>query len=111
MSENNCIFCSIIAKKISATIIAENDDVIVIKDIAPKAPIHYLVIPKMHVVDLLAPQVPNLMPRMISAVQALCTQQSLPSAFRTIINTGADAGQKVFHLHMHVLAGKTLSDF
>ncbi len=108
---NNCIFCSIIAKKIPATIIAENDDVIVIKDIAPKAPIHYLVIPKVHVPDLLAPEVPGLIGGMITAIQGLCAQQKLPISFRTIINTGAGAGQTVFHLHMHLLAGKAMSDF
>ena len=111
MSEANCIFCSIITKKIPATIIAENDDLIVIKDIAPKAPIHYLVIPKMHVADLLDAQTPTLVPYMIQEVQALCEQKSLPTSFRTIINTGAGVGQTVFHLHMHLLAGKAMSDF
>jgi histidine triad (HIT) family protein len=111
MSETNCIFCSIITKKIPATIIAENDDVIVIKDIAPKAPIHYLVIPKLHVADLLAPQVPGLMESMIKSVQELCAQKLIPTSFRTIINTGAGSGQIIFHLHMHLLAGKAMSDF
>src|SRR5262245_59432995 len=96
---NNCIFCAIIAKKIPATIIAENNDVIVIKDIAPKAPIHYLVIPKVHVADLLAPEVPGLMEGMINTVQGLCAQQLLPASFRTIVNTGAGVGQVIFHLH------------
>ena len=111
MSENNCIFCSIIAKKIPATIIAENDDVVVIKDIAPKAPIHYLVIPKIHIADLLDVQAPSLMAHMITAVQELCTQKLISTSFRTIINTGAGVGQTVFHLHMHLLAGKAMSDF
>ena len=111
MSNNNCIFCSIIAKKIPATIIAEHDGFIVIKDIAPKAPVHYLVIPKLHVVDLLEAQVPELMESMIKTVQELCEQKSLPTSFRTVINTGAEAGQRVFHLHMHLLAGKAMSDF
>jgi histidine triad (HIT) family protein len=111
VSELNCIFCSIISKKIPATIITENDDVIVIKDIAPKAPIHYLVIPKKHVRDLCDSSAPQLMLPVIEATQLLRTQHLIPASFRTIINTGAQSGQSVFHLHMHLVAGKTMSDF
>lgn len=84
---------------------------IVIKDIAPKAPIHYLVIPKLHIADLLASQAPSLMESMIKSVQKLCEQKLIPTSFRSIINTGVDSGQIVFHLHMHLLASKAMSDF
>jgi len=111
MPEQSCIFCKIIKNELPASVIFQDGDVIVIKDIAPKAPIHYLVIPKLHVSDLLDHQVPTLMSHMITAVQKLVAQDKLPASFRTVVNTGSDAGQIVFHLHMHLLAGKTLPHF
>jgi histidine triad (HIT) family protein len=108
---DNCIFCSIIAKKIPATVIAENDAVVVIKDIAPKAPIHYLVIPKMHVADFMDVQAPALSQSLIEMVQQVARQLPGNQAFRLLVNNGAGVGQAVFHLHIHLLAGKAMSDF
>jgi histidine triad (HIT) family protein len=111
--DNNCIFCKIIARQISSEIIAENDDVIVIKDIAPKAPIHYLIIPKKHIVDIQSMQQSDTV--IGSAVFAMAQQLSqmlpAPHAFRLLCSNGFDAGQRVFHLHVHFLAGKQMADF
>lgn len=110
MSEQNCIFCSIINKKIPATVVVENDDVIVINDIHPKAPVHYLVIPKTHVSDFMTltdDAVLHNIRKMIQQIGASLPGQS----FRLLVNNGAAAGQSVFHLHVHMLAGKTMGGF
>jgi histidine triad (HIT) family protein len=109
----NCIFCKIATRQIPATFIAENDDIFVIKDIHPKAPIHYLIIPKKHVVDVqsLTSDELSLMSKMAAMAQQLSlhTSTSLSMSdkedFRLVINSGHAAGQRVFHLHMHYLAG------
>lgn len=108
-----CVFCKIIDKTIPAAIVAENDDVIVIQDRAPKAPVHYLIIPKKHtstIVSMTADELP-----LAQALFAMAQQLSkaLPGNgdFRFIINNGPGVGQSVFHLHAHFLAGKKMADF
>lgn len=107
--ESNCIFCKIIAGKLPAKVIAETNDIIVIDNIAPKTPIHYLIIPKKHVSSIndLTEQDVNLAGQMVLMTQQL--SENLPSGsqhFRLSVNNGADAGQSVFHLHFHFLSGK-----
>lgn len=113
MNNQECIFCKIIEKKIPATVVAENDLVIAIKDIAPKAPLHYLLIPKIHVQDLAAlkPGDIEYSSAMMLMAQELSHKLSGSQAFRLIVNNGADVGQSVFHLHAHFLSGKKMSDF
>lgn len=108
MSENNCIFCKIIARQIPSTIVAENDDIIVIKDINPKAPIHNLIIPKKHIPDIqsFTPEDMHLSQSMIAMAQEL--HQKDKQDFRLVVNSGKNAGQVVFHVHMHYLSGGTL---
>jgi histidine triad (HIT) family protein len=110
MSEPTCIFCSIINKKIPATVVLENDHVIVINDINPKAPVHYLVIPKKHIPDFLMLTDDSIMQDVRKMIQQIGI--SLPSqSFRLLMNNGAAAGQTVFHLHIHMLAGKNMEGF
>jgi len=108
----NCIFCKINARKIPAAVVAENDQVFVIKDINPKAPLHYLIIPKKHVVDMQSLQADEL--PLIAEMSAMAQQLSKTDAahhdFRIVINNGHAAGQRVFHLHMHYLAGNILPE-
>jgi histidine triad (HIT) family protein len=102
----NCIFCDIIQKKIPATIIKETDDIVVIKDINPKAPIHYLIIPKKHIesVQEFAQEDQQLAGSLLLMAKQL--QQDLDGGgFRLHINSGKDVGQLVPHLHVHFLAG------
>lgn len=111
--QNSCVFCKIIANQVPSTIIAENDQIIVIKDINPKAPIHYLIIPKKHLSDIteFQPDDQNLAGAMLLMAKTLSEQLSGSKAFKLIINNGTDVGQSVFHSHMHFLAGKKMSDF
>jgi histidine triad (HIT) family protein len=109
----DCIFCKIIAHELPAKRILENPSVLVIEDIAPKAPIHYLIIPKKHIsmVAHLQPDDGAAVQAVFYAAQELGKQLSGSQAYRLIINNGKDAGQSVFHLHCHFIANKIMSDF
>jgi len=107
--QSNCVFCKIIDGKIPATIIAENEHVIAIKDINPKAPIHYLIIPKKHFADIsqLDDTDKDLAGNMLLMAKQLAQELSGTKAFKLVVNNGADAGQIVFHAHVHFLAGSS----
>lgn len=111
MTNNDCIFCKIIAKNIPAKIIAESDTVIVIEDIAPKAPIHYLIIPKKHVSDLTKFQAEdtNIAADLLFMAKHISEKTPKANQFRLIANNGSEAGQVIFHLHFHFCAGKRFS--
>lgn len=100
----DCIFCAIISRRLPATIISEDQHCIVIKDIAPKAPIHYLLIPKKHIASLYELQADDmhLISHMTSVAQQLGKQTD---GFTLAVNNGAAVGQIVFHLHYHFLSG------
>ena len=102
----DCIFCKIVNKEIPAEIVLETDTCIAFKDINPVAPIHYLVIPKKHFASL-AELDKETAGDMTLAIQELTKKLGIED-FRTIFNTGAKAGQTVFHVHAHVIAGKEL---
>ena len=113
MTDKYCIFCKIIAGQVITDIVVENDDIIVIKDIVPKAPTHYLIIPKKHISDITALVRADLELAgkiMLMAKQIAVDMLEKP-AFRLLMNNGADVGQSVFHLHCHFLAGKRMDDF
>lgn len=109
---DSCIFCKIIAKQIHSSVIYETDDILVIKDLYPKAPVHYLIMPKKHVADIqsLADEDMGLAGSMIKVAKELSSKLDGSGDFKLVVNSGAAAGQKVFHLHMHFLAGKQLGE-
>ncbi len=110
---SDCLFCKIAAGDIPADVVYEDNQVLVFKDISPKAEVHLLVIPRQHIASLadVAPEHDALMAHMIRLLPQLAHEQGLEHGFRTIINTGRGGGQEVFHLHMHLLGGSTLSGF
>jgi histidine triad (HIT) family protein len=102
----DCIFCKIVAGTIPSKKIYEDEDVIAFNDIHPIAPVHFLIVPKQHTESLAhcdeAQQV--LLGKILLLAPKLAQQQGL-SGFRTMINTGREGGQEVFHLHVHVFGG------
>lgn len=101
----DCIFCKIINGDFDTEFIYENDYVVVFKDINPKAPIHLLIVPKVHVESLNELEDKALMGELLQAVKDVTKKIGLKS-YKTLINTGKEAGQEVFHLHVHVLGEK-----
>lgn len=108
---SDCLFCKIARKEIPAQIVFDDGDVLAFKDIHPQSPVHVLIIPKKHaanVLDLSTEDV-SLLGKIQRAAAALAAQFSVrESGFRLVVNTGADAGQSVAHLHVHFLAGRAL---
>lgn len=100
---NDCIFCKIINGDFNTEFVYENDYVVVFKDINPKARIHLLVVPRTHVASLNELEDKNLMGELLSAVKETTKKLGIKS-YKTLINTGKEAGQEVFHLHLHILA-------
>lgn len=105
MSED-CIFCKIVNKEIPCELLLETESCIAFKDINPVAPHHYLVIPKAHIESLTALDA-DTSAAMIAALQKLAEKLGIKD-FRTVFNTGAKAGQTVFHVHAHLIAGRDL---
>lgn len=104
---DTCIFCRIIAGRIAGKMIYEDESVVAIEDVNPQAPIHLLVLPREHLASLQEAaegHVPML--GRLLTVAAQLARQLGSKDFRTVINTGALAGQSVFHLHVHVLGGR-----
>ncbi len=110
---SDCLFCKIAAGEIPGDIVYEDDKMVVFKDIAPKAEVHLLAIPREHIESLngLDESHDALIAHMMRQLPRLAKGQGLESGFRTIINTGPGGGQVVFHLHIHLLGGNGLSSF
>jgi histidine triad (HIT) family protein len=111
MSEDaDCLFCRIVAGDIPAEIVHATDDVVAFRDVAPQAPIHVLVVPRQHHRDIatLASGDPDLAGRLMAGAAEVVAALELPE-FRLVLNTGASAGQSVFHVHAHVMAGRAFS--
>nr|WP_203634066.1 histidine triad nucleotide-binding protein [Streptomyces sp. SID10815] len=103
------MFCNIVAGKIPATVVRETETTLAFRDINPQAPTHVLVIPKAHYQDAaaLAAGAPQLVADVLCETQAVADEEKLDS-YRTVFNTGAGAGQTVWHAHAHVVGGRGL---
>ncbi|TAN50726.1 MAG: histidine triad nucleotide-binding protein [Methylococcaceae bacterium] len=107
----DCLFCKMVARQIQPAVVYETEQVLAFRDIHPKAPTHVLVIPKKHLPTLndLAAEDTALAGELLQAVKIVAEQEGLAqSGYRTVINCNGHAGQEVFHLHLHVLGGRTL---
>ena len=102
----DCIFCRIARKEVPADLLYEDDDVVAINDLNPRAPLHALVIPRRHVERLADLEDEALAGRITLAAAKVAKAQGHADAFRVVVNNGAGAGQSVFHLHFHVLGGR-----
>lgn len=107
---DDCIFCKIVAREIPAEVVAETEHTLAFRDINPKAPVHVLVIPKVHHADAasLASAEPAIAAELLAQTRAIATQEGHED-YNLVFNTGAGAGQTVFHAHVHLLAGVDVS--
>ena len=111
MSEAECIFCKIVREEIDAEVVHDEDEVLAFKDINGRAPVHVLVIPKQHVASLEeVTSLPEPVARRLFEVSSIIAGRLGvgESGYAVRINNGPDAGQEVFHLHLHVLGGERI---
>ena len=110
---SDCLFCKIAAGEIPSDTVYQDDQVIVFKDLYPKADVHLLIVPREHVASLNEMDVAHdaLMAHMMRLLPKLAKEHGLDDGFRTIINTGPGGGQEIFHLHIHLLGGGHLPGF
>jgi len=103
----NCIFCKIVAGQIPSRKAFEDEHLLAFHDINPWAPVHVLIIPKQHIATLadVGPEHQDLMGRMLTLAPRLMRELGVTNGFRTLINSGQDGMQEVYHLHMHVIGG------
>lgn len=106
-ADPNCVFCKIAAGQVPAKKVHEDDELLVFHDINPWAPVHVLVIPKQHIATFydVKPEHTALLGRMFALAPRLMEELGVTNGFRTIVNTGRDGNQEVYHLHMHVIGG------
>lgn len=106
-SDPNCIFCRIVAGQIPAKKVYEDEHLLAFHDINPWAPVHILVIPKLHIASMVdaGPAHTDLLGRMMAVTPRLMAELGVTNGYRHVINTGADGRQEVMHLHLHVMGG------
>ena len=107
----DCLFCKIIAREIPASIVYEDDRVLAFTDINPQAPTHLLVVPKQHIASLndLSADDDQSVGEVVRRAAAIAKERGISAGgFRTVFNTNRDAGQTVFHIHLHLLAGRPM---
>jgi histidine triad (HIT) family protein len=105
----DCIFCKIVAGEIPCSKVYEDDDMLAFHDIAPQAPVHFMIVPKKHIASLAeaGSEDAPVLGRMLATAGRLAREQGSPDGFRTVINTGRIGRQDVYHLHIHIIGGPT----
>jgi histidine triad (HIT) family protein len=109
---SSCIFCRIAEYDLAATIVHDDDAVIAFRDLHPKAPVHVLIIPKQHIASVndVIPENDAVIGRLFVAARAIAEAEGVAKkGYRLVMNTGADAGQTVGHIHLHLLAGRPMT--
>jgi len=112
MPVSDCLFCKIIDKKIPASIVYEDDHVLAFNDINPQAPTHVLLVPKRHIATLndLAAGDDGIVGELARRAAAIAGERGIATGgYRTVFNTNRDAGQTVFHIHLHLLGGRSMA--
>ena len=108
---SDCIFCKIAGGEIPAKLLYESEDVVAFDDISPQAPVHVVIIPRTHIATTLdmADNAPELFGSMMKAATEIARNKGIDeSGFRLMLNTNADGGQEIFHVHMHLLGGENI---
>lgn len=106
----SCLFCRIIGKEIPATIVAQNEHAVAFRDINPQAPVHVVIVPREHIPSLNeAKDAATLGHLSLLAAQIAKAEGLSERGYRTVVNTNADAGQTVFHIHLHLIGGRPMA--
>jgi histidine triad (HIT) family protein len=110
MADHDCLFCRIVAGKIPADKVRETEDILVFRDIAPQAPVHLLAVPKRHLSSIadVTEADGGMLGSLFVAANAAATAELGDRGYRLVTNVGEEAGQSVFHLHLHILGGAPL---
>lgn len=110
MFDKNCVFCRILAGEIPAAKVYEDEKMLVFKDIEPKAKVHLLAVPKDHfkLLSEMDGKRAETVKHMLEKIPCIARENGCEKGYRLVINQGEDAGQTVFHLHMHILGGENL---
>jgi len=111
MTENSCLFCRIVAGEVPASIVYKDERVLAFNDINPQGPTHVLVVPKKHIASLndLTPEDDQIVGEVVRRAAAIARERGIAeSGFRTAFNTTRGAGQTAFHIHLHLIAGRSL---
>lgn len=110
MSDLDCLFCRIVAGEVPAEVVHETDSTLAFRDVDPQAPTHVLVVPRSHHADAaaLAAAEPEALTALVSAAGQVAAAEGIETGYRLVLNTGAGAGQTVFHVHLHLLGGRPL---
>ena len=104
-----CLFCRIVRKEIPATIVAETPECVAFRDVNPQAPTHVLIVPREHIASLNEAKDPAMIGRLALLAAEIAKREGISEGgYRAVINTNADGGQTVFHLHLHLLGGRSL---
>jgi histidine triad (HIT) family protein len=106
----DCVFCRIARGELPADLVAESERWLAFRDLSPRAPVHVLIIPREHFESLreLEEAHRDLAGELLLAAQAVADQEGVGEGYRLVANTGPEAGQTVFHLHLHVIGGRTM---
>ena len=108
---SSCLFCKIITREIPGAIVYEDERILAFNDINPQAPTHVLLVPKRHIASLndLQPGDDQVLGELVRRAAAIAKERGISAGgFRTVFNTNSDAGQTVFHVHLHLLGGRSL---
>ena len=107
----DCLFCRIVVGEVPATVVAETERAVAFRDVNPQAPTHVLVVPRDHHADLgaLSDNDPSALADLVATAVSVARSEGLTGGYRIVTNTGAEAGQTVPHLHLHVLGGRPFS--
>ena len=112
MNKEGCLFCKIIKKELPSRIVHEDSDSIAFEDISPKAPVHIMVVPKQHIEKISDLDIENaaIAGKLLLVANKIAKEKGIAeTGYRIVINCNKDAGQEIFHLHLHLLGGRKLT--
>lgn len=112
MPDSNCLFCRIASGEVPAELVYSDDDVVAFRDISPQAPTHLLIIPRKHIASVheLESEDTELMGALVQVASVLAAEEGIAEdGYRMVVNAGADGGQTVFHIHLHLMGGRPMT--